>query len=342
MATGVRRIKGGWQLRFHYLGHAYCKTIKGQPNAAGMKAAVKERDAWMLEATQGARRGTATFGAVAQQYLNQLDVKLSTRQTYRAILNGYWMPSLAALPIHTIRPSRIRETLAVLAITGKTKKNILIPLRGVFDLAVEEEWIDSNPVQAVRLKRHQKPPIERFTPKERAKILAKLDGQALLYFHIAFGGGLRPGEILGLNREDFDGTSLRVNKAIVRRRKTDTKTHEARTVHCSPELRQALCGDPARFQRGAMFLNSHGTRHMDTDEFNRAWRKALDAARVPYRIPYVCRHTRAAEMLMAGVEPAYAAKQLGHSLEMFFRTYAAWINTEQDAVEAAKLDAMGA
>ncbi len=339
MATGIRRIAGGWQIRFSFAGKAYCKTVESADNAAGLKAAVKERERWIEDVTAGKeRRRAPTFGEVAQSYLNGLDVKLSTRQSYRAILNGYWMPAFTALPITAIRPAKVRETLSALEITGKTKKNLLIPLRGVFDLAIEEEWIDVNPVQPVRIKRHQRPQIDRFTPDEKARILRRLDGDGHLYALILFEAGMRPGEVLALQWQDFDGHELRVDKAIVRRRLTDTKTHEARRVHCSPALRAALTGHARRFAGGYLFRNSKGGPHLDTDEFNAQWRTALKAARVPYRIPYVCRHTRASEMLMAGVEPGYAARQLGHSLEMFFRTYAAWIGGVKDTEQAARLD----
>jgi integrase len=35
-------------------------------------------------------------------------------------------------------------------------------------------------------------------------------------------------------------------------------------------------------------------------------------------------------MLMAGVEPAFAAKQLGHSTARFLKTYADWISGVKD------------
>ena len=35
-------------------------------------------------------------------------------------------------------------------------------------------------------------------------------------------------------------------------------------------------------------------------------------------------------MLMAGVEPAFAAKQLGHTTEMFLKTHADWISGVKD------------
>ena len=55
--------------------------------------------------------------------------------------------------------------------------------------------------------------------------------------------------------------------------------------------------------------------------FNAAWKKAHDKARIPYRIPYACRHTRAAELLSTGVLSAKAAKQMGHSVAVFLRIY---------------------
>jgi len=49
-----------------------------------------------------------------------------------------------------------------------------------------------------------------------------------------------------------------------------------------------------------------------------------------YRIPYCCRHTRAAELLSKGVMPARAAKELGHSVEMFLNVYSEFIEEYSD------------
>jgi integrase len=40
-------------------------------------------------------------------------------------------------------------------------------------------------------------------------------------------------------------------------------------------------------------------------------------------------------MLEDGMEPAYCAERLGHSLEMFFKTYAKWTNADKSAAQAA-------
>jgi integrase len=44
-------------------------------------------------------------------------------------------------------------------------------------------------------------------------------------------------------------------------------------------------------------------------------------------------------MLMAGMTPAFCAKQLGHSVEMFLRTYAKWIDGGQNALEMGRREA---
>ena len=50
------------------------------------------------------------------------------------------------------------------------------------------------------------------------------------------------------------------------------------------------------------------------------------------------RHSYATAMLMAGMTPAFCAKQLGHSIEMFLRTYTKWMDGAQNEVEMGRLE----
>ena len=77
---------------------------------------------------------------------------------------------------------------------------------------------------------------------------------------------------------------------------------------------------------------------MDTDDFNAAWRSAHKKARLTYRTPYACRHSRAAELLSMGIAPADAAKQMGHSLQMFFKTYAEFIEEYQGNTDLSRFE----
>lgn len=49
--------------------------------------------------------------------------------------------------------------------------------------------------------------------------------------------------------------------------------------------------------------------------------------------------TYATILLMSGVTPAFAAKHMGHTIQMFLTTYAKWIDGGQNAVEMGKLEA---
>ena len=70
------------------------------------------------------------------------------------------------------------------------------------------------------------------------------------------------------------------------------------------------------------------------------WEPILKKLGLRYRSPYQTRHTYATMLLMAGVTPAYAARQMGHSIQMFLSTYARWLDGGQNAVEMGKLEAL--
>jgi len=254
--------------------------------------------------------------------MNTLEAKRSTSMSYVGILNRYWLPKFERSPVSSISTSAIKSVLAAVPVSSKTKRNILIPLRGV--LAYAE--VNPNPADGVRLKRQQRTPIDRYLPAERDALLNRLEGQNRAYFALLFATGLRPGEALGLEWADYDGEQLSITKQITRRRKeSTTKTSVRRTVFVPTWCRSYLADLPSRFAGQQMFVNTSGAPYLDTDVFNVAWQKAHARARIPYRIPYTCRHTRAAELLSSGIDPADAAGQLGHSVEMFLRTYSEWM-----------------
>jgi integrase len=85
-------------------------------------------------------------------------------------------------------------------------------------------------------------------------------------------------------------------------------------------------------------LNSSGEWN-DERAFRRSyWTPTLKRLGIRYRQPYQCRHTNATMRLMAGQRLAYAAQQMGHSVDMFVKKYARWLNDGHSALEDAKLE----
>jgi len=348
-AKGIRPHGNGLQIRIQHGGKTYVRHIahRNPDSNAALTLAIRERDdmkhrlALGLPLYEEEQSEAKLVFEVAQCYLNSLGLKRSTMHSYRAILNKNWMPSIGNMLVAEVKPSQIKQVLADLTVCNKTKRNILNVCHNLFAHALSDRLITVNPADDVKVGEHQKPPIERFEPKEKEDILAQLSGEPLLYFTILFETGMRPGEVLALRWDDWRGDSIHVCKAIVARRQTTTKTSVTRDVIVSERLRYALTNAPSRFAGGAVLRNSFNRHHLDTDIFNAAWQEALHRANVRYRIPYTCRHTRASELLTHGIQPAFAAKQMGHTVEIFFRTYADWIDGIRGAEQRALVASIG-
>lgn len=350
--TGVRPgARGGIEIRWKYKGKPYSEHITAEPTAANLKQASKTRkariDAQHLEGTYGILdTGGAPviklFGDVAQEYLDQADLEATTYGNYKNALNKYWMPRLAALPVGMIGQPDIKNILASIdEVSRKTQRNILIPLRQVFKFAlIDKEYIAADPTINIHIKKGQKPQPDPFTLDERNAILSQLTDQALFFFTVAFETGMRcPSEILALQWQDFDGKVLSVTKArVIRKLKPNTKTNEARRVMVTKTLCKMLMAEKMKSASEWMFVNSLGNPCLDADLFNAAWKVALKATGIRYRRAYNCRHTYASLGLKAKMRPAFLASQLGHSLQMFYTTYAKWISEDEDLGELALME----
>jgi integrase len=344
--TGIRPSGNGIRIRVWSKGAlVYDETVPGDPNnPRDLARAVKLRERLTSRLLLGlpiqpeATGNKADFGQAAQAYLDQLDAKHSTQLSYENIINRYWLPEFSGWPLQDVTTKQVKRVLSGLKVSNKTKKNVLIPLRGVFAHAE----VQPNPAAGVTFRKSQTAAIDRYLPDERTRLLQQLHGEARVYFGLLFGCGLRPGEALALLWTDFNGTELSVSKQITRRRlEASTKTSVRRTVFVPTWAREILNAHTTRFHGGHILLNSFNRPHLDTDVFNGAWKTAHKKLRIPYRIPYVCRHSRAAELLSIGIEPGDAARQLGHSLEMFLRIYSEWIEEYSTAKDKSRFEGVG-
>lgn len=309
--------------------------------------------------------GTTTVGALTLG--SQLDAWYGTLRKEHSTLAGYssaikfWKAAsfdrnepgrqLGARPLRQVTLTNIKTAIASRPdLTGKTINNYVSVLREALDLAVEERAIPSNPAAKVDRAAHQKPPPDPFSLAEAEAIIA----DALKHYpeaisnHIEwrFFTGVRTSEAAGIrwpNIDLFNGSML-VAEAIVRgAKKENTKTNVARTVALNSRALGALKRQ-AKHTRMAgehVWLDPrYGTPWEEERAFRRSyWTPALKRLGIRYRAPNNMRHTYATMMLMAGRTPAWCAQQLGHSVEMFLRTYSKWLQGAQDARELQGLEA---
>ncbi len=126
---------------------------------------------------------------------------------------------------------------------------------------------------------------------------------------------------------DFKDNAIAIERVLVAgEEKNRTKTAEARLVRLNRRAYAALQRQRAFTQvaGGRVFQDPRTSKPWHSEEaFTRVyWSRILTRLGIRYRRPYNMRHSYATSMLMAGMTPAFCARQLGHTVEMFLRTYA--------------------
>ena len=278
------------------------------------------------------------FEDYAALYILSATLAHSTRLSYAASLAIYWTPHLGKRKVADIRYSELLIIdQKITWPSAKTRKNALAPLRGVFALAYLDNRlpVQSSPAHQIKLGRHQKPRPDPFTREERDRIMDWMrDKTHGLYFRTAFATGMRSGELIALEWSQFDGELFRVHRSRVRGRIKGTKTETERNVYLPRWLCQELAQHWTRSRSGAVFLNQYKRPFQKPDKLNIVFRACLRALNIRARNgPYPWRHTYASVGITGGAEPAFLARQLGHSLETFYRTYADWISIDRDKIQ---------
>ena len=122
--------------------------------------------------------------------------------------------------------------------------------------------------------------------------------------------------------------------------KATTKTDVSRTIHLNRRAYEALNCQRGytQLQSDAVWVDPRFSREWSDEGLfrKRFWTPTLKRLGIHYRRSYNMRHSYATAMLMAGMTPAFGTRQLGHSIEMFLRTYPRWIDGAQNEVEMAR------
>lgn len=301
-----------------------------------------------------------TVGKQLDTWLAAQRIKASTKAGYETCVR-FWKAAVCndRLELLGDRPLRALKHSEILTavgsnpkLSGKTINNRTSVLSSALDLAVLDKLLPNNPMVSVPRAKQQKKPIQPFTVDESARVLAAVakrhPGALANLVEFWFRTGLRTSELFGLKWDSIDmvaGTALVHEARVAGVEEDSTKNRRTREVRLDGRAMVGLQRQKAlTFMAGAhAFVDPFtGAPWANTQAFSRrVWVPLLKAASVTYRRPYNIRHTRATEMLMAGVNPAFAAKQMGHDVNVFLGIYAKWLPGSQDDAEMAKLERTG-
>jgi integrase len=363
---GVKPHGKGIQLTIYYRGERLRPTLPVPPTAGNLKYANRLLSEIRSKIRVGAfdpadyfpeYRGLPKLGASsAQTFDHYVDTFLaagkarlspSTLDVYRKVLKGFWLPRFEGRGINTIRHSEITLVMGETPWKSlKTYNNWLSCLRRVFALA-KADGLKTDPTDGIAFAKPQRAEPDPFSREEADKIIAWFRARESTYadyFEFAFYAGMRPSEQIAVLWDDCDLTAnvITVRRArVVGVDRAATKTSVSRQVELSGRAVGALRRQQSRSRVAGkhVWLNPYtGKRFADEQSQWKAWGSALKALGLRYRVPYQTRHTCATIMLMAGANPAWCAKQLGHSPEMFWRVYSKWIEGADRGKELAKVE----
>lgn len=282
----------------------------------------------------------------------QGDKEPSTIKGYRIAVN-WWNRHIGSKLLPALVHSDILGALASEPKwSGKTRNNKVSVLRLALQLAVRDNIIATNPADGIEPSSHQSPEPDPFTIEEAEAIIAGLakhySEPVANYFGAKFYTGLRTSESMAQQWGWLDTRKnvLAVSEGIVMGlHKKSTKTSKIRLVQLNSRAMEFyIAQKPHSFlhKEGWIFPDPKtGERWVDDSTPREMyWRPCLKKLGIRYRSPYDTRHTYATMLLMAGVTPAFAAKQMGHSVQMFLTTYARWVDGGMNDYEMDKLETM--
>lgn len=362
--AGIEERGSSIRIVFQWRGMRCRETLKIEPTktnkqyAAGLLAEIKRKiqigtfnyaDYFPNSAKAATGKNIhLTFADAADTWLKaNAQLAKSSFITYQKHLNKHWLPEFGKRRLSEITYTELMAHLAQIKVTPKTRNNILIPMRRILDAAFLDGVIETNPAARIRNVKAQKAEPDPFKLPEVDRILGHIkntyDEQILNYFEFAFFSGLRTSELIDLKWGDVEANLVVVRSAKVEGESKSTKTSQIRYVELNARAKAALKRQKlhTHLKSNYVFLNPiTGKTWSDQRSQSQVyWTPTLKKLELHHRTPYQTRHTFATLMLMAGANPMWVARQLGHAnMKITLEVYSKWIDLADKSRELDKVN----
>jgi integrase len=288
---------------------------------------------------------STTIKSLLEAYRDRTEktLELSTWNSYRRAIDNILIPWCGDMMVSAFGPSDLRAWTSLQSVGLKRIRNILLPLRAIFNEAVEDGIIASNPMAAVQIaklvaieKRVSDYEPQPYSVAELRVLLAALPEPVRWAFQLWAFTGMRTGELIGLRwpRVDLEAKTIKVTETTTEGAdKPRAKTRAGiRTIPLLPAALEAIQNLRAWTQTGGdrVAANVNGRledQRWGANQLALEWAKAHKGTGIAKRNPYQLRHTFASQLLSQGENPAHIARLLGHkTIEMVTRSYGRWVS----------------
>ena len=274
-------------------------------------------------------------------------LKPSTLDRDASRLHGVVLPMWGKRKIGTLRKSEIQAWVSASPLSGSSIRHAHNLLAQILDVAVDDNYLKSNPARGVKLPPKGKPVKVYLTPAQLERLAHHAGDKAVVVWVLGT-VGLRWGELVGLKVEDVDEmhSRLHINRSVIyidgKPQETLPKTHERRTVSVSlPVMRMIHEQAAGRLPSAWLFPHTDGgplkRPAVGDGWFDTAVKKAqAEDTSFPRITPHGLRHVAAGLLVSAGANVKVVQRQLGHaSAVLTLDTYADLFEDDLDTVGQA-------
>ena len=242
--------------------------------------------------------------------------------------------SLDQRPLTSITRDELQKLLdkKATSLSGSVITHLRFRLRSIFDLALSEGAVERNPATTLYTPRHCQPGRKKrvLSPEDIEAMLQVLDFREQIILRLATFEGMRPGEILGLQRGDLDlieeciWVRRRVYKGDVDSPRSDRSTRQIALSVGTVELLRRWLDGMLRVDNLAWVFSTENTKRPLTRDF--IWTKkmlpAVRAIGLDWATFQVMRRTHATRSKEAGVDAHTRSAQMGNTVDVNENEYA--------------------
>lgn len=320
----------------------YSKTV----HVSSRKEAEKELAKFYLECEK--RKGNSfsdcTVKAFADLWWDEhvsKFTKISTRGSYKSALYYHIVPRFGTVRIIDLKTLMIQQWVNDMSEGGlspKTIKNYFSVFNSMCEYAIKWDYLEQNPCRKVSLPKRTKHEARYYSESEVRLLIKTLDGvpeydlDYVTAIYIGLFGGLRKGEILGLNEEDYlkEHRQLRIVRTRMLGRnigpyedtpKTETST---RIIAIPKELaaiidrlmkyhadQKRLWG--RKWKDSRALIKGRAGQPMYPQNLQRWFTRLIEKNNLPPLTLHGLRHTHTALLASMTDDIAQISRRLGHS-----------------------------
>ncbi|MDV2685175.1 site-specific integrase [Alkalihalophilus lindianensis] len=352
--------KNKWYYALNYKENGkYKKKVK-----RGFKTK-KDAEAALVEAQDAFNKGTyiepskMLYSEFMESWLKdkKINVKKSTYNNYKYLLDSHLLPSLGHLELSKIGPRDIQSLYNEIKenkiLSDENLRKVHTIIKDSLSKAVKWEMIMKNPAELIDAPKVVKREVEVWNEDQIKAFLKAANGARYYYaFLMALTTGMRQGEILGLRWKDIDelnGTISIVQTLSHRGQelsagaKTDAGNRrisiDQNTMNQLLALKklyklEKLSSGSVYEDFDLVIRTSVGTP-LSPRNLLRSFYSIIEKANVPKIRFHDLRHTHASLMLKQGVNPKIVSERLGHAnVRITLDTYSHLLpNLQKDTAE---------